>query len=272
MKLKSLLAKYYMSLLPNVPEFNIEETRNENIFHDKYISSSEAGKEDILLKISKSNFNSEQKYPLDSYLKYYDLGFLKMLKSKDVLDLGCGYGGRSVSLANRAKCSSMSGIEVNEDYVRAARLLSKAEGDKNINFDFIKGYGENLPFASDSFDVIFSFDVMEHVQSVSKVLDECYRVLRKNGLIIHIFPSYYMPTQSHLGFVTRMPMTQWFFDSNNIQQAYDSIIEIRGKGNFWYHGHKSLEERKADWQVYNAGIGVNGMTIKKFKGIFKGGK
>ena len=124
-----------------------------------------------------------------------------------------------------------------------------------------------MPFADNSFDLVYSFDVIEHVPSVTKVLDECKRVVRDGGFIIHIFPSYYMPTQSHLGFATKMPMTQWFFSPKNIQKAYDEIMNQRSSTNYWYHGHKTDEEKNADWQAYNAGIGVNGTTFKKYEKI-----
>lgn len=266
--IKAKLAKWYMQLRPSIePEFDTDDSRNETIFHSIYLNATQEEKNDILKRICQSNFDEEEKFPIDSYFNYYGINPHTIFNGKDVLDLGCGYGGRSICLADRFKVKSMAGVEVNSEYIKAARLFSESKQFENIKFNFREGFGEELPFEDNSFDVVYSFDVIEHVPSVTKVLDECKRVVRDGGFIIHIFPSYFMPTQSHLGFATKMRMTQWFFSAANIQKAYDEIMNTRSSTNFWYHGHKTEEEKNANWQAYNAGIGVNGTTFKKYEKI-----
>jgi SAM-dependent methyltransferase len=47
---------------------------------------------------------------------------------------------------------------------------------------------EDLPFVDNSIDVVFNSAVLEHVPNPKKVVDEIYRVLKKNGVIYSAFP------------------------------------------------------------------------------------
>ncbi len=61
--------------------------------------------------------------------------------------------------------------------------------NKAIYFD-VKDYdGENLPFNDHFFDIVFSSNVLEHVEKIDKVLSESKRVLKPTGLAIHIMPT-----------------------------------------------------------------------------------
>jgi ubiquinone/menaquinone biosynthesis C-methylase UbiE len=49
--------------------------------------------------------------------------------------------------------------------------------------------GINLPGSPESFDLIFSSNVLEHVKNLPRLLQEMHRVLRRGCLAIHILPS-----------------------------------------------------------------------------------
>lgn len=49
--------------------------------------------------------------------------------------------------------------------------------------------GKVIPFPSGSFDVIFSSKVLEHVAHLEQLLAEFHRVMKADGLAIHILPS-----------------------------------------------------------------------------------
>lgn len=49
--------------------------------------------------------------------------------------------------------------------------------------------GRTLPFANDSFDVVFSSNVLEHIPDIHKTLSEIHRVMKPSGLAIHILPT-----------------------------------------------------------------------------------
>jgi ubiquinone/menaquinone biosynthesis C-methylase UbiE len=54
----------------------------------------------------------------------------------------------------------------------------------------LKGKGESLPFKDNSFDLVTSYQTLEHVESVSECLKEMIRVLRPGGFLYLKCPDY----------------------------------------------------------------------------------
>ena len=49
--------------------------------------------------------------------------------------------------------------------------------------------GKHVPFPNDSFDVVFSSNVLEHIPHVQQFQSELLRVLKKDGIAIHLLPT-----------------------------------------------------------------------------------
>lgn len=49
--------------------------------------------------------------------------------------------------------------------------------------------GQHLPFSDESFDLVFSSNVLEHIELLDSILLEISRVLTPGGLAVHILPS-----------------------------------------------------------------------------------
>ena|SRR2546422_3991430 len=58
--------------------------------------------------------------------------------------------------------------------------------------NFVCGVGERLPFRDNSFDVVFSYNVLDHTFNPEMGLDEIARVLRVRGVIYILLDSYSM--------------------------------------------------------------------------------
>jgi len=94
-----------------------------------------------------------------------------------VLDLGCGTGYGSAELAaSEARVIGMDRV------APAAEARSSAAR-------FVRGELGGLPFASAGFDLVVSFQVIEHLLDASDYLREIARVLRPSGALLLTTPN-----------------------------------------------------------------------------------
>lgn len=103
-------------------------------------------------------------------------------KGLQVLDLGCGSGYGAASLADIA--ASVVAVDISADAVAFAAERYRAG---NLSFQVIDGSGP-LPFADGQFDVVLSFQVIEHVHDTATYLREARRVLKPGGVMIIVTP------------------------------------------------------------------------------------
>lgn len=121
----------------------------------------------------------------DSYYKKY----LKTLvglssKSSKILDVGVGSGTVLVKLSKKG-FKNLYGVDVSSLFVKSSKQL----GFKNVRvYD-----GTNLPYADNFFDVIGSFNVLEHTEKPEAFLKNQIKKLKKNGFVIIICPNFYTP-------------------------------------------------------------------------------
>lgn len=107
----------------------------------------------------------------------------KFIKNKIVLDVACGTGYGSYYLI-KIGAKKVIGLDISSDAINYAKNIYK-----NQNLNFIQGDSINLPFHNKSFDVITSFETIEHIKEYDKFLKECWRVLRNSGLFICSTPN-----------------------------------------------------------------------------------
>lgn len=106
-----------------------------------------------------------------------------VVANKAVLDIACGEGYGSAMLAEVAK--SVVGIDISSEAVEFA--TSKY---KNIhNLSFASASAHKLPVADASYDVVVSFETIEHLYEQEEMLAEIRRVLRMDGTLIISSPN-----------------------------------------------------------------------------------
>lgn len=94
-----------------------------------------------------------------------------------VLDVACGSGYGSALLAQHA--AQVTGVDISAEAIAHARASYGAIA----NLQFREGDCTTLPFADASFDVVVSFETIEHIAAQERFLDEVRRVLTPDGLL-----------------------------------------------------------------------------------------
>lgn len=103
---------------------------------------------------------------------------IEYLKGKNVLDMGCGSGRFTITLA-KLGASHVTGVDLGDEGLEVARELAASEGLKNVKFE--KQSVLDLPYKDESFDFVFCKGVLHHTGNLNKGLDEYYRVLKRGG-------------------------------------------------------------------------------------------
>jgi SAM-dependent methyltransferase len=106
----------------------------------------------------------------------------RLVEGKRVLDAGCGVGYGSSILAG-AGAAEVVGVDISDEVLQAVRHTLHP-GVRLERADVRK-----LPFDEDSFDVVVSFELIEHLARPAKALDEFVRVMRSDGLLVLSSPN-----------------------------------------------------------------------------------
>ena len=119
-----------------------------------------------------------------------DLGY-EIGSKTTILDLGCGNG--DVVMEFRKKGFQAFGC----DFVfKEGKNVQDLE-----NNGFIKRICDvpyQLPFPDNTFDIVLSDQVLEHVKDYPATLGEISRIMKADGVGLHFFPSRYTPIEPHV--------------------------------------------------------------------------
>lgn len=136
------------------------------------------------------------------------VGFLLSLLPKRPqfgLDLGSSAGGLSVALAQQG--IEMEGIEPSGAGVEVSKMRARRCGLENVHFQ--RGVGENLPFRDNTFDLVVSLAVLEHVQHVRLVVQETFRILKPGAWAYFEVPNNLFPFEGHYKMAWLPMMPKW---------------------------------------------------------------
>ena len=97
-----------------------------------------------------------------------------------LLDIGAGLGGAARYFAHEHRCR-VTGIDITEDYVRAAKTLARHVGLES-EVAYLHGSALEMPFAAGSFDGAYMLHAGMNIREKARLFEEVRRVLRPGGL------------------------------------------------------------------------------------------
>lgn len=130
-------------------------------------------------------FTGERAMPLDpdmpvdimrEHLKRYEF-ILPYIENKTVLDMACGSGYGSNIISDKAKF--VIGGDISDEIIQYCKYHYKKNNLRFGVFDI-----QDMPYPADTFDVIVSFETIEHLSDGNDFLNEVCRVISKNGILI----------------------------------------------------------------------------------------
>ncbi|MBF0128924.1 MAG: class I SAM-dependent methyltransferase [Alphaproteobacteria bacterium] len=101
------------------------------------------------------------------------------LKGRRVLEIGPGAGGHSALFAKHG--ALMTSLDITFDRARATNAKFRLMEGLAAGCQAVQGDSETLPFADDTFDIVYSNGVLHHTTDTAAAVDEVRRVLKPGG-------------------------------------------------------------------------------------------
>lgn len=134
-------------------------------------------------RISPEMIDSKEEYIL--YLKHlFAYYFVKkeIPKGSFVLEVGCGEGYGTFLLTKEG--FDVIGLDINEETINEASKKYQSKNCRFVCYD-----GKRIPFDDETFDVVISFQVIEHIHDDLGFVKEIHRVLKKGGKLFLTTPN-----------------------------------------------------------------------------------
>ena len=138
-------------------------------------------------KLAKKRKNSEKDYiAFQEFQAKKVIGKIKKHinpTGKLILDIGCGRGGYTKKF---------------QDYGGRVISLDREMPPVMAAFKaFVQGDATKLPFKDNTFDLVFSSSLIEHLPKPQLLLNEVKRVMKKDAIFYLSFPPFYSPVGGH---------------------------------------------------------------------------
>jgi 2-polyprenyl-3-methyl-5-hydroxy-6-metoxy-1,4-benzoquinol methylase len=183
-------------------------------------------------------------YTLDNALDYALKTvpcLLDLIRSKTVLDYGCGQGYQAVALA-RSGAARVFGLDINDTWIDSGRSLAASAGVTNVTFG-------KSPDA-ETYDVIVNLSAIEHFRDPAREVQNMLKMTRER-LVISWAQPWYSPYGTHLDGTTRIPWLNLIFSEK-------TLMNVRNLYPDGSDGASRFEDVRG---------GLNKLTVRRFERI-----
>jgi ubiquinone/menaquinone biosynthesis C-methylase UbiE len=109
------------------------------------------------------------------------LDMLEVSPEERVLDVGCGTGFATAGLVERG--ADVDGLDQSLHQLAKARKKDELDGVR-----FVRGDAENLPYADETFDAVWSSGSIEYWPTPVDALREAHRITKPGGRVLIVGP------------------------------------------------------------------------------------
>jgi 2-polyprenyl-3-methyl-5-hydroxy-6-metoxy-1,4-benzoquinol methylase len=167
--------------------------------------------------------------------QFYSVRFLKehanryifaarYARDKVVLDVACGVGYGSYYLRRSARRVIAGDI--------SAEALSSASNRFGEDIEYVRLDAQNLPFQDGAFEVICSFETIEHLSDHHRFLAECLRCLRPGGALLCSTPNKAVSSPGRSGTSSSFHTREFYaYEVCELVARYFPHFELGSSGN-----------------------------------------
>lgn len=162
----------------------------------------------------------------------HSIDLLQLEDHLQVLELGPGNAGHLEYLLYKRRSLRYHALDISELMVKEAERLNRKRVEAGeASFSIYDGM--NIPFEDDSFDRIFTVNTIYFWEKPAYLLNEMYRVLKKEGVLNLTF--------AERKFMEKLPFVRFGF---NLYDSHESIALLKGAG-LTIHGIEKQTETVA---------------------------
>lgn len=181
------------------------------------------------LGLQKHNGTSPPKETAEDYIQHQYKTTQRILamypgfnvSGKNVLELGCGLGGRAAYIASLG-ASSVEGVDINRDEIENAQRICREEFPELHGKLSFRAVGEDDSWGRESYDVVILIDAIEHVVSPVSIVRRAYECLRPGGVMYFSSIGWFSAYGSHTGL---FPFVNVFFSDLSILNAMRWMLQ-----------------------------------------------
>jgi len=149
------------------------------------------------------------------------------MQERAVLEVGCGRGATLLELARRG--ATVVGLDYSEEALAVCKALESRNGIAGRT-TFVKGDARSLPFPGESFDFVFSVELIEHSLYPDTIPAEQHRVLKPGGVIFLQVPQKYSVYTAVKKLLIRMG--RWPYGGWETEFSEKELVELAVRAGF----------------------------------------
>ncbi|MFN8115493.1 MAG: class I SAM-dependent methyltransferase [Bacteroidia bacterium] len=167
------------------------------------------------------------------HIHRYQEAITLIKKDAKVLDIACGSGFGSNLIAKQGH--HVIGADLSEE---AVNDCNKKYSNTNLQFEVVDG--TNMLYSNEVFDVVVSFETIEHSTEYQKMLHEFKRIVKKDGFVIISTPNFLINSPNGV-LINPFHTQEWTYEQlKDLLNKTFSSVQLFGQSYTRYRNTKGI--------------------------------